>query len=81
MFTNPYGKRWYLSYTSILKSVIQELKEKNITSSQIVVRSTVPVDFCDSQNVYFFPEFITEKNWKKRCFKFRNIFIWYFRFK
>lgn len=48
----------------IVKTVVKELREigyKNYT----VVRSTVPPGTCDTLNVYFMPEFLTEKNSKK----------------
>lgn len=31
----------------------------------VVVRSTVPIGFCTQNKVHHFPEFLTEKNWKK----------------
>jgi len=30
----------------------------------IIIRSTIPIGYCDSKNVFFMPEFLTEKNWK-----------------
>lgn len=30
----------------------------------IIVRSTVPIGYCDNHRVFFMPEFLTEKNWK-----------------
>lgn len=38
-------------------------KKNNCSDPYIVVRSTVPVGFCDSVGAYFFPEFLTEKNY------------------
>ena len=35
-----------------------------IDHEYIVIRSTIPVGYCDSKNVFFMPEFLTEKNWK-----------------
>ncbi len=50
--------------TSIVKSVIDDLRKVNETLT-IVVRSTVPVGFCNSMGVSFFPEFLTERNWEQ----------------
>ena len=48
--------------TSIVDSVINQVRElKN--HANIVVRSTVPIGFCKSRGVSFFPEFLTERNW------------------
>lgn len=35
-----------------------------INHSYIIVRSTVPIGYCDKHCVFFMPEFLTEKNWK-----------------
>lgn len=48
-------------YTQIVTSVIQQLHDSNYPGF-IIVRSTVPVGTCDSMNVFFMPEFLTEKN-------------------
>jgi len=48
-------------YTKIVTSVVQQLRDSNY-SGIIIVRSTVPVGTCDSMNVFFMPEFLTEKN-------------------
>ncbi len=40
-----------------------------------IVRSTVPIGFCDEHNVYFMPEFLTEKEWKQ---DFISTPIWYY---
>ena len=50
--------------TSIVTKVIQQLIEVNY-KGHIIVRSTVPVGYCDSHNfaIHFMPEFLTEKNW------------------
>jgi UDP-glucuronate decarboxylase len=29
----------------------------------IIIRSTIPIGYCDRKNVFFMPEFLTEKNW------------------
>ena len=49
-------------HINIVKSVVKQLHEENITN--IIVRSTVPVGFCNENNCFFMPEFITEKNWE-----------------
>ena len=48
-------------HTDIVKSVVKQLQNENIKN--IIVRSTVPVGFCNENNCFFMPEFITEKNW------------------
>jgi UDP-glucuronate decarboxylase len=45
--------------TSIIENVLKQLNHKNI-----VIRSTIPIGFCDKYNVFFMPEFLTEMNWK-----------------
>ena len=47
-------------HTDIVKSVVKQLQNENIKN--IIVRSTVPVGFCNENNCFFMPEFITEKN-------------------
>jgi len=46
--------------TSIIENVLHQLQHPNI-----VIRSTVPLGFCEKHNVYFMPEFLTEANWKQ----------------
>ena len=50
--------------TDIVESVINDLKA-SAEGVPIVIRSTVPVGFCQKHGVNFMPEFLTEKNWKK----------------
>ena len=50
-------------HTDIVKKVIEDLKYIGVKN--IFVRSTVPVGFCESHNVNFMPEFLTEKNWQQ----------------
>ena len=50
--------------TSIVSSVIDQLKSVVKEHDRIVVRSTVPVGFCRSKGVSFMPEFLTEQNWE-----------------
>jgi UDP-glucuronate decarboxylase len=45
-------------------SIIENVLEK-ICHSNIVIRSTVPLGFCEKYDVYFMPEFLTEDNWKQ----------------
>lgn len=47
--------------TSLIASALDKLKEHN----NIIIRSTIPCDFCfDRPNIYYMPEFLTEFNWK-----------------
>lgn len=46
--------------TSIIENILKQISHQNI-----IIRSTVPVGFCDKYDVYFMPEFLTEKNWKQ----------------
>lgn len=46
--------------TTIIENVLKQLNHPNI-----VIRSTVPIGFCEKHNVYFMPEFLTEANWKE----------------
>jgi len=47
-------------YTGLIDSYI-----KNLNHEFIVIRSTVPVGYCDKNNVFFMPEFLTEINWSE----------------
>ena len=49
-------------HTNIVETVVNQLRQLNYTGF-IVLRSTVPVGTCDNLNVYFMPEFLTEKNY------------------
>ena len=49
--------------TSIVDRCITSLKEIGV--SEIIVRSTVPVGYCESKKVNFLPEFLTERNWQQ----------------
>ncbi len=63
--------------TTIVSSVIKQLQEANYTG-KIIVRSTVPIGYCDSfecSNIHFMPEFLTEKNWAN---DFINCKLWVF---
>jgi len=56
--------------TSIVESVIKELKEKLADNCPpIIIRSTVPVGFCKDNGVNFMPEFLTEKHWENDFLK------------
>jgi len=50
-------------YTNIIDETINKIKLIN-NEKLIIIRSTVPVGYCDSKNIFFMPEFLTEKNWK-----------------
>ena len=60
--------------TKIVDIVIKQLKDANY-KGYIIVRSTVPVGYCESRNVHFMPEFLTEKNWAE---DFMNCKLWIF---
>jgi UDPglucose 6-dehydrogenase len=47
-------------YTRLIDKYIRELNHKFI-----VIRSTVPIGYCDSKEVFFMPEFLTEANWEQ----------------
>ena len=49
-------------HLEIVKNVINQLKYLKYENF-IVLRSTVPPGTCDELNVYFMPEFLTEKNY------------------
>lgn len=52
-------------YTNFIESIVLELKEIiNPKETFLIVRSTVPPGTCRNLDVYFMPEFLTEKNWK-----------------
>ena len=51
-------------YTAIVESVITQCRQQ-LDNPQIVVRSTVPIGFCDKYQVAFMPEFLTEANWSE----------------
>jgi nucleotide sugar dehydrogenase len=59
----------------IVESCVYELNTAGIREESIVVRSTVPVGFCDSVGVNFMPEFLTEANWIE---DFKNNNAWVF---
>lgn len=67
------------NYLGIVKSVVQELKEKiNTKKSHIVIRSTVLPGTSNNLDCYFMPEFLTEKNWAN---DFKNCENWIFGLK
>lgn len=47
-------------YTNLIDEYIYKLNHKFI-----IIRSTVPIGYCDSKKVFFMPEFLTERNWKE----------------
>jgi len=47
-------------YTNLIDMYVTRLKH-----DYIIVRSTVPIGYCDSHKVFFMPEFLTEHNWKE----------------
>ncbi len=70
-------------YTGIVENVIKQIRDTfnmDISSPQenephIVVRSTVPVGFCEKMKVHFMPEFLTEKNWSTDFYNCNNWII------
>lgn len=50
-------------HTQIVESCVYELSMVGVRDENIIVRSTVPVGFCESLGVHFMPEFLTESNW------------------
>jgi UDP-glucuronate decarboxylase len=48
-------------YTELIHNTVKKLKEYKYHN--IIVRSTVPIHFCKNNEVYFMPEFLTERNW------------------
>lgn len=56
--------------TGIVSSVLDKLDHPFV-----IVRSTVPIGFCDSMDLFFMPEFLTEKNWPQ---DFKNNKNWIF---
>ena len=52
-------------HTGIVESVVLDLVEHGIEKERIVIRSTVPAGTSRNLGVMFFPEFLTERNWKE----------------
>ena len=50
---------------SVVENVIRTLIGNGIPSTNIILRSTVPVGTCDRLKVNFMPEFLTEANWRE----------------
>jgi len=46
--------------TNLIDNILLEINHEFI-----IIRSTIPIGYCDSKNVFFMPEFLTEKNWKE----------------
>ena len=61
-------------HTVIVEKCIYELNIAGVRDENIVVRSTVPVGFCESLGVNFMPEFLTESNWVED-FKKNNAWV------
>lgn len=55
--------------TSIIRETI-----KKFPHPFTIIRSTVPIGFCEENNLFFMPEFLTEKDWKN---DFINNPVWY----
>lgn len=59
-------------HTEIVRQSIIDIRNSGYKGS-IIVRSTVPVGFCDENFVGFMPEFLTEANWQS---DFKNTRTW-----
>lgn len=60
-------------FTGVVVKVIENLKKIiNVKKTHIVVRSTVPVGFSREHNVFFMPEFLTEKRWREDFVNCKN---------
>ena len=51
--------------TRLVEEVILRIVYELSTNKEIIVRSTVPVGFCQRFGLMFMPEFLTEKNWEQ----------------
>jgi UDP-glucose 6-dehydrogenase len=58
-------------YTKLIDSYIF-----NLNHPFIIIRSTVPIGYCDQNSVFFMPEFLTEKNWKDDFINNKHWFFW-----
>jgi len=66
-------------YLGMVKDAINNCKKVvNTNKTHIVLRSTVPPGTAESLDVFFMPEFLTEKNWPK---DFKNCQDWVFGLK
>jgi len=65
-------------HTGIVVSVIERLRQSAF-SGDIVVRSTVPVGFCEKWQCHFFPEFLTEKQWARDIYECPQWIVGVFR--
>jgi len=57
-------------HTEIVEECIKDLSKIGYNKFDIVVRSTVPIGFCEKNGVSHMPEFLTELNWEqdfKKC--------------
>jgi hypothetical protein len=61
------------SHTNQITNIINKLKQLNYYN--IIVRSTVPINYCKENEVFYMPEFLTENNWKD---DFINNQLWVF---
>ena len=52
-------------HTEIIEECLKNLARNGIEKENIIVRSTVPVGFCEAHQVHHMPEFLTEKNWRQ----------------
>jgi len=50
-------------HTKIVEKCIKDLVKSGCKKEDIIIRSTVPIGFCEKHNVCNMPEFLTERNW------------------
>lgn len=62
-------------HLNIVNDVVNSIKQIKKNDSEIIIRSTVPPNTSASLDVYFMPEFLTEKNYEN---DFINNEIWMF---
>lgn len=47
-------------YTKLIDDTLKKIKHE-----YIIIRSTIPIGYCDSKRVFFMPESLTERNWRE----------------
>jgi len=66
-------------HTKIVEDVVNNIsKYIDLDKKHVVIRSTIPIGTCNKLNCYFFPEFLTEKNYMN---DFRETNPWIFGLK
>jgi UDPglucose 6-dehydrogenase len=62
-------------YTKFVENAISQVRETLGNDTPIVIRSTVPIDFCLKHNVMYVPEFLREKHWREDFLSCKNWYI------